>query len=81
MTTWRDKHLTLSSMLSVLLKEFHPVKYLRYGVVIETHIESLESACVWVGVEWARGGGAGRRRGKGRGVGERESNPSALSQK
>ena len=69
------KHLTLSSMLSVLLEEFLPDKYLRYGVVIETHIKSLESVCVWVGVEMGRGG----RRGKGRGVGERESNPSALS--
>ena len=50
------KHLTLSSMLSVLLKEFLPVKYLRYGVVIETHIKSLERVCVSVGVEWAGGG-------------------------
>ena len=29
------KHLTLSSMLSVLLEEFLPDKYLRYGVVID----------------------------------------------
>ena len=63
------KHLTLSSMLSVLLEEFLPDKYLKYGVVIETHIKSLESVCVWVGVEMGGGGG---RRGKGRGVGERE---------
>ena len=49
------KHLTLSSMLSVLLEEFLRDKYLRYGVVIETNIKSLESVCVcvcgWVGVE------------------------------
>ena len=51
------KHLTLSSMLSVLLEEFLPDKYLRYGVVIETHIKSLESVCVWVGVEMGGGGG------------------------
>jgi len=58
------KHLTLSSMLSVLLEEFLPDKYLRYGVVIETH--NIFGERVWVGVEvW---GG----RSKGRGVGERE---------
>ena len=51
------KHLTLSSMLSVLLEEFLPDKYLRYGVVIETHIKSLDSVCVWVGVEVGWGGG------------------------
>ena len=49
--------MTLSSMLSVLLEEFLPDKYLRYGVVIETHIKSLESVCVWVGVEMGGGGG------------------------
>ena len=54
------KHLTLSSMLSVLLEEFLPDKYFRYGVVIETHIKSLESVCVcvcvcvWVGVEMVK---------------------------
>ena len=53
------KHLTLSSMLSVLLEEFLPDKYLKYGVVIETHIKSLESVCVWVGVEMGGGGEEG----------------------
>ena len=52
--------MTLSSMLSVLLEEFLPDKYFRYGVVIETHIKSLESVCVcvcvcvWVGVEMVK---------------------------
>ena len=54
------KHLTLSSMLSVLLEEFLPDKYLRYGVVIETHKIFGECVCVWVAVEW---GGGGRKEG------------------
>ena len=49
------KHLTLSSMLSVLLEEFLPDKYLRYGVVIETHKIFGECVCVWVAVEWGGG--------------------------
>ena len=54
-------------MLSILLEEFLPDKYLRYGAVIETY--KMFGVCV----EWGEG-----RRGKGRGVGERGSNPSAL---
>ena len=57
------KHLTLSSMLSVLLEEFLRDKYLRYGVVIETNIKSLESVCVCVcvcvGGCWGGVGGEG----------------------
>ena len=73
------KHLTLSSMLSVLLEEFLRDKYLRYGVVIETNIKSLESVCVCVCVcGWVLRWGGGRR-GKGRGVGEGERVTHLLS--